>query len=120
MPSIEIKPAIKIRIEEILDGISHLDTPDLEEFLQEVAHLLAKRRTKTLSARESELLLKLNEAVLSDEDQQTYDLLYGQLQAENITDLNHQHLLKLIQKREEKGVEKMASLVELAQLKKYH
>lgn len=118
MPSIEIKPAIKVRMEEILDGISHLDTPDLEIFLREVGHLLAKRKATTLSKRETQLLLKINEAVFPDDVQKEYDELYKKLSSEKISPQQHQRLLVLIKQREESGVEKLACLIELAQLKK--
>lgn len=118
MPSIEIKPAIKVGMEEILDGISNLDTPDLEVFLQEVAHLLAKRKTKTLPKRESELLLKINESMLTADEQTLYDQLYERLQAENITEEEHHQLMELIQRRERRGVEKLTYVVELSQLRK--
>ena len=117
MPSIEIKPAIKIGMEDILEGIAHLETADLENFLQEVAYLLAKRKAKTLSSRESELLEKINQPILSAEDQKIYDQLYRQLQSEQINPEEHQELLDLITKREKKGVEKMTLLLELAHLK---
>jgi hypothetical protein len=118
MPSIEIKSAIKVEMDEILDGISNLKTPELETFLQEVAHLLAKRKHKTLSKRESELLLKINEPHLLNGEQEEYDLLYQKLENETISPTEHQRLLELIQLKEKKGVEKMQCLVELAQIRK--
>lgn len=118
MSSIEIKSALRIRLEEVLDGVSHLDTPDLEKFLAEVAHLLAQRKAKTLPKREAELLFAINQRLLAKEVQENYDELYAKLQQEVISPDEHQTLLELIQQREEKGVERMACLVELAQLRK--
>ena len=118
MSSIEIKSALRIQLEEILNGVSNLDTPELEKFLAEVAHLLAQRKAKSLPKREAELLLKINQRLLSEEAQEEYSKLYEKLQQESISPEEHKALLELIQLREEKGVERMNFLVELAQLRK--
>jgi len=118
MPSIEIKPAIKIGMEDILAGIATLETADLEQFLQEVAYLLAKRKTKTLSEKETVLLLKINQPLLKKSVQHTYNKLYQKLQEEEITSVEHQQLMELIKEREKKGAERLAALVQLAQLRK--
>ena len=44
MSSIEIKSAVKIQLEEVLNGVSHLETTELEKFLVEVAHILAQSK----------------------------------------------------------------------------
>ncbi len=118
MPSIEIKPSIKVGITEILNGVSHLETSDLEAFLQEVAHILATRKAESLSEKETELLLKINQPLLPAPAQKEYDQLYRQLQEEILSTENHQKLLALIEKTEKNGVERLAALVELAQLRK--
>jgi len=117
MPSIELN-SNKKGMNEILNNVSNLETSELEHFLQEVAYLLAKRKVKSISKRESKLLLKINKSLLSAKMQLQYDVLYKKLKVETITDIEHQQLLKLIKKREKKGVERLAALVELAQLKK--
>ena len=118
MPSIEIKSALKIGMDEVLTGISTLDTPDLEQFLKEVAYLLAQRKIKSISERESALLLKINKRLLPETTQNQYDSLYKKLQEERISPKEHTKLLSLIKKREKKGGERLAALVELAQLRK--
>ncbi len=117
MPSIKINSAINIGIEEILNGVSDLETPELEKFLAAVAQLLAKKKVKTLSKRETELLLKINKPLLSDKLQQTYNTLYEKLQNDELTPAEHSRLLTLIKKREKKGEKRLAALIELAQLK---
>ena len=116
--SIEISSDLKIRLEEVLHGISQLDTPDLEKFLAEVGQLLAKRKVKTLPKGEAELLLKINQALLSTQEQERYQILYKKLQREEISEEEHQILLELIRLREERGVERMRCLIELAQVRK--
>jgi len=82
MPSIEIKPAIKIGMDEILTGIASLETSELEQFLQEVAQLLARRKTQTLSEKETELLLKINQPLLETDVQKKHNQLYQKLRNE--------------------------------------
>lgn len=118
MSSIKINSAINVGMDEILDGVSDLKTSDLEVFLKEVAQLLAKRKAKTLSKRETELLLKINKRLLSKTSQKEYDSLYKQFKEEKITPTKHTRLLSLIKKREKKGGERLAALIELAQLRK--
>lgn len=117
MPSIELN-SNKDGMNEILNNVSNLETPDLEHFLQEVAYLLAKRKVKSISKRESQLLLKINKPLLSAKMQLQCNTLYQKLKSETITPAEHQQLLKFIKKREKKGVERLAALIELAQLKK--
>jgi hypothetical protein len=102
----------------MLDDVSQLETSDLEQFLQEVAYLLAKRKIKSITKRESQLLVKINKPLLSTKGQSQYNKLYQKLREETITDIEHAKLLSLIKKREKKGVERLAALVELAQLRK--
>lgn len=119
MSSIEIKSTLRrIKLEEVLNGISGLDTPDLEKFLAEVAHLLAQRKARTLPQRETELLQIINQKLFPEDKQEEYDELYHKLSIEQISPSEHELLLNLIQQREEKGVERMRCLVELAQLRK--
>jgi hypothetical protein len=118
MASIKISSSLKLQFEEVLDGVAKLDTPDLEKFLAEVAHLLVQRKAKTIPEREALLLLKINQRLLEPETLEKYSNLYQKLQEETITEKEHENLLKLIQKREEKAVERMSYLVELAQLRK--
>ena len=118
MSSIEIKPSIKVGISEILHGISSLETSELEEFLKEVGHILAKRKSNSLSEQETELLLCINQPLLSELEQKEYDTLYFQLQDETISAENHEKLIGLINKREKKGAERLAALIQLSQLQK--
>jgi len=63
MPTVQVKSNIELGIEDILAGIDQLDTPELENFLQQVSQLLARRKAKSLSKKETELLIKINEGL---------------------------------------------------------
>lgn len=105
-------------MKEILNDVSNMKTAALETFLKEVAHLLVQRKVKSISKRETELLLQINKPLLTAKSQFKYDLLYQKLKEETILAEEHTKLLRLIKKREKKGVERLAALIELAQLKK--
>ena len=63
MPTVQVKSNVELGLDEILTGISQLDTPDLEQFLEQVSRLLARRKAQSLSKREAELLLRINQGV---------------------------------------------------------
>ena len=87
-------------MKEILDDVSNMDTPALEVFLKEVAHILVQRKVKSISKRETQLLLKINKPLLSAKALVKYDLLYQKLRAETILKEEHTKLLRLIKRRE--------------------
>ena len=47
MESIEVKPGIKIGLEDIFNSMSKLDTPELEKFFHRVANLLDQRKKQS-------------------------------------------------------------------------
>lgn len=109
MSSIKINSAINIGIEEVLNGVSNLETAELENFLKEVGHLLVQKKVKTLSKLETKLLLIINSRLLSGKGQKQYDTLYDKLRQEKITSAEHIKLLSLIKKKRKKGWGKISS-----------
>ncbi len=118
MTTVELKPDVKYDIEEVLSGVSKLDTPALENFLQEVAHLLARRKAKMLSKRETELLTQVSEALLPTTLQKRYDSLYQKLRSEKISEAEHTELKQLSKQLEGNAAKRMRSMIELAALRK--
>ena len=49
MPTVQVKSNVELGLDEILTGISQLDTPDLEQFLEQVSRLLARRKAQSLA-----------------------------------------------------------------------
>ena len=116
MTILNVSPEIQIEVEKVLDGVAQLDTPELEQFLTQVSTLLAQRKATNLSKRETELLLKINQGLSSDLQQQ-YDALMAKLQADTISPPEHKTLLDLIDQIEQRDADRMKALVELAQLR---
>ena len=117
MTTVEIKTDPKFDINDILSGVSKLDTPDLEHFLHEVAYILARRKTRLLSKRESELLTQINDPLLAVEKQKRYDLLYQQLQMEKISEEDLAELRILSKMLEQNAVKRMQCMIELSHIR---
>jgi hypothetical protein len=118
MTTVEIKTDARFDIRDILSGVSKLETSELENFLQEVAHILARRKTRLLSHRETELLSQIGDSLLPDNLQKRYNLLYQSLQMENISDIELAELQNLSKQLEKNAVKRLRSMVELSHLRK--
>lgn len=116
MATVQVTSEINIELDEVLDGVAKLDTPELEHFLSQVSILLARRKAPSLPEREAELLQQINQG-LPTVLQQRYDELTAKLEADTITPAEHQELLQLIDQIELADAERLQHLIELAQLR---
>jgi len=116
MTTVQVTSEINLDLDKVLDGVSKLETPELERFLSEVGTLLARRKAPHLPQREAELLQAINHGLPADL-QQRYNELSAKLQAETITPPEHQELLSLIAQIEQTDAARMQHLIELAQLR---
>lgn len=102
--------------EELLEAVSQLSTPDLEEFVSEAIVLRAKRRSSSLSRSESELLLKINQELPSELWQRSEELIV-KLEDETLTLEEHAELLQISAQIRELEVDRVKLLAELADLR---
>ncbi len=116
MASVRIKSS-QYELEEVLNGMAKLSTPDLEKFLDEISYLLAKKKAPNPSERELILIAKIYDG-LTSKTQKRYNELTDKVNEETITDKEHKEYLKLIDKAEKHNVDYLATLTELAQLRK--
>ncbi|MFQ5595108.1 MAG: STAS/SEC14 domain-containing protein [Anaerolineae bacterium] len=116
MATVQVKSEISVELDEVLDGVAELDTPELERFLSQVSILLARRKAPSLPEREAELLRKINQG-LPTALQQRYDELNAKVRANTITSSEHRELLQLVDQIELADAERMQHLIELAQLR---
>jgi hypothetical protein len=116
MTSVQITSQVNIGLDQLLSGVSQLETTDLEQFVNQVNCLLAQRRAPSLPHRETELLEQINQG-LPENLQQRYDVLQIKLQDEVITPEEHQELLSLIDTVEQASADRLRSLIELSQLR---
>jgi adenylate kinase family enzyme len=85
--------------------------------MQEMGRIVAARKVKSLSERETELLKAINESIPT-KLQVSYESLMLKLNNESISDDEHKDLLKLVAKMEAKKGKKVEYMMELAQLRK--
>jgi hypothetical protein len=114
--SIKITKQVDLGLDDILSGISELDTKDLEKFMQKIGHLIARRKVAYLPERESQLLMKINKAIPITL-QNRYEYLLTKNREETITPSEHDELLKIIEKVEIKNAERLENLIELSRIR---
>ena len=114
--SIKITKQVDLGLDDILNGISELDTKDLEKFIQKIGHLIARRKVAHLPERESQLMMKINKAI-SAPLQKRYEHLLAKNREETITPIEHEELLKVIEKVETKNAERLECLIELSRIR---
>lgn len=113
---IKITKQVDLGLDDILNGISELDSKDLEKFIQKIGHLIASRKVASLPERESQLLMKINKAI-SAPLQKRYGYLLTKNREETITPEEHEELLKIIEKIETKNAERLEYLIELSRIR---
>jgi hypothetical protein len=114
--SIKISKQVDLGLDDILNGISELETKDLEKFMQKIGHLIARRKVAYLPERESQLLMKINKAIPAAL-QSRYEFLLARNRSEIITPSEHEELLKIIEKVEVKNAERLENLIELSRIR---
>ncbi len=113
---IRLTPQVDLAIDDIIVGISDLETPDLEQFLQKIGRLVARRKSPSLPERETVLLQAINQSsnpVL----QNRYSFLSKKQNSGHVTDAEHEELLTLIDTLEMQQAQRLENLIELAHLR---
>lgn len=116
MPSVQVTSQINLDLDQLLEGVDQLDTPDLENFLAKVSHVLARRKISNLPEQETELLQLINQG-LPNSTQKRYDSLQAKCRSETLTPTEHQELLRLIDIAESSANRRLEHLITLASLR---
>jgi uncharacterized coiled-coil DUF342 family protein len=103
-------------LDELIQAANQLDETDLDQFLQQVVTLRARRKSTVIEAQEALLLEQINQAIPTDLRQQ-YQSLRTQREAETLTDSDHHTLIQLSKQIEAFGVRRLEALAQLAQLR---
>jgi hypothetical protein len=106
----------QIPIENLLHGVEQLSLSDLENFVTQVMQIQAQRKAPTLTAEESELLLRINQG-LSPDTWQQYEELKQKRREETLTEPEYQTLIVLSNQVEEANAKRVESLAKLAVLR---
>ena len=102
--------------EQLLHAVERLPPQELATFVAQVLALRAQRAAPHLSQAETALLLQINRVVPADR-QRRFDELVAKRQAETITPDELQELIAITDQIEERDGQRLAALVELAQLR---
>lgn len=110
MPTIHIEP------EQLLDAASQMPRPELEQFVRKLFALKAREETPSLSERESELLLAINQGLPAPTRKRLNGLIKKR-QSYTITQAELQELCQLTDQIEKSDAERLKHLIELAHLR---
>ena len=100
----------------LLQAVGQLSAADLERVVAQVLRLQAQHKAASLSSRETELLLKINQGVSAAANAR-YQSLQSKRQAEQLTAEERRELSRLINQREKLQAQRLESLAELARLR---
>lgn len=109
-------PTIQIEADQLLNAALQMPEAELKQFVSKLFSVKASQKVPTLSQRESELLLKINQG-LSPALQERLNELIQKRRAETISDKELRELKKLTDQVEMFDAERLESLTELAVLR---
>lgn len=117
MQSIEIQKGINVGMEDLISGVSKLETPVLEKFMSTVGNILKSRKTASASERENAILRQMDSLVPAFAKQR-YELLQSKLRKATISEKEHEELQQIVDFMEERAVERVYLMAELAAIRK--
>ena len=103
-------------IDQLIESVEQLETPELETYVAKVSLLLARRRAPSLSSEETELLEIINKR-LPAEIENRYSELQNKIHDETITPTEHEELMKLVDVIELADAERLRAMLTLSQLR---
>ncbi len=106
----------QIETQQLVDAALQMSRPELKRFVAKIFALKAREETVSLSRREGELLLKINQGV-PEGTQRRYDSLLRKRRHHKLTKAEHRELLMLTQQIEQLDAERLKLLSELAQVR---
>ena len=106
----------QVSTDQLLRAVERLPAQELASFVAQVVALRAQREAPHLSQSETRLLLLINQS-LPDQTQRRLDELVAKRQAETITPQELQELIQITDQIEQRDVQRLTALLELAQLR---
>ena len=103
-------------ITDVMQAAEQLTTYDLVHLIQELLRLRFRRQAPTVSAQETKLLEKINQA-LPVETQVRYEYLIERSLDEMLTTEEHAELISLNQRTEQMSVERLENLIKLSKIR---
>ena len=106
----------EVSLDAMIRGVEQLSTPDLEQLVDRVLTVRARRRAPSLSRKETDLLRRINQG-LPVGKQQRFDELTVKRRADTLNPDEHQELLQVLDQIEQHDVKRLEALAELAQVR---
>lgn len=110
--------SLEISTENLLDIVLQMPETEFNQFIEKAKKLRQKSSNPNWSKNEIDLIKKINESVLSDEEQNRFDELVRKRQSEKISQKELDELISLTEKSEALNVERVKNLITLAKSKK--
>ena len=108
--------AQNLGLDEILAGVAQLDTPELENFMQEVSSIVAHRKAPSLSKQEEVLLGIINRG-FPEQFWRRYKALFAKKDKGTLLENEYNELLGMVEQVEEYNVERLRALIDLANIR---
>ncbi|MCP4418960.1 MAG: hypothetical protein GY805_20275 [Chloroflexi bacterium] len=101
----------------LLKAVEEMSLDDLNEFVNAMLLVRARRIAPSITTNETELLDRINKTVLSPLEKERMRKLSDMLAEESITEEEHQELIDLTDKSELLNVERLTAVSQLATLR---
>lgn len=108
---------VQDNVKNYLSEISKMKISELEFFAQELNSLITRKRSKSKKHRIGKLYELINETVLDENKQVLFDLLAEKLQNQTMSETENKIYLKIAEEEENLRNQRVAYMVELAQLR---
>lgn len=108
---------LQITTENLLGVVVKMPDSEFNKFIEKVNKLRQKSAKLNWTKSEIELIKKVNESILSVDEQSLFDKLVKKRRAEKITENELQTLIDLTEKSEMLNVVRIKTLIKLAKLK---
>lgn len=112
-----IRVEAHVSTEQLLRAVEQIPAQDLDAFVAQVVMLRAQRVAPHFPPDETALLVQINRT-LPSAMQQRFDLLVSKRQAETLSQAEQQELSNLTSQIEQSDADRLAALVQLAQLRR--
>ena len=106
----------QVDTKQLLQAVEQMPEPDFETFVTQVLKLRAQRQVKSISLSESELILKINQSI-PDDIQQQFNELIEKRRSMTLTDVEQEKLIQLTDQIENLDAKRVEHLAQLAQLR---
>lgn len=114
MTSVQV--TTKVDLDQLIAGVDQLETSELEAYVAKASLLLARRKAKSLSTGETELLKQINRT-LSPDIEERHSALQEKVREETITPAEQEELMNLISIVEQADVERLEALLARSQIR---